>query len=198
MNDCPSRFAHRIRALRCDGFTLIELLTVIALILILVGITIGAFSYANNKARRSRAEGEISALSAAIENYKLDNGEYPHTSETDGLDPQRMFNPAVYQIAGQKLYYTLSGRDQGGALQAGAKSYYEFKTNQTLTDPATNQTILSDPFGKSYGYSTARDAQMSPPRSGTGGYNPTFDLWSTAGQDALDAKTANRVWIKNW
>ena len=36
---------------------------------------------------------------------------------------------------------------------------------------------IQDPFGNSYGYSTVQsgDAQT------TLGYNPTFDLWSTAG-----------------
>ena len=36
-------------------------------------------------------------------------------------------------------------------------------------------TAISDPFGNSYGYSTANQADP------TKGYNPTFDLWSTSG-----------------
>ena len=37
-------------------------------------------------------------------------------------------------------------------------------------------TAIRDPFGNSYGYSTAK-ARTPNHR----GYNPTFDLWSTAG-----------------
>ena len=38
-------------------------------------------------------------------------------------------------------------------------------------------TAIADPFGNSYGYSTANQADPGTAK----GYNPTFDLWSTAG-----------------
>jgi hypothetical protein len=52
-----------------------------------------------------------------------------------------------------------------------------------------NVIALTDPFGNAYGYSTAN--QFNP----NTGFNPTFDLWSTAG-----GTTTNDVpkWIKNW
>ena len=37
-------------------------------------------------------------------------------------------------------------------------------------------TAIQDPFGNSYGYSTAIRQR---PSNTTKGYNPTFDLWST-------------------
>ncbi|PYJ99069.1 MAG: hypothetical protein DME68_04800 [Verrucomicrobia bacterium] len=50
-------------------------------------------------------------------------------------------------------------------------------------------TAIRDPFGNSYGYSTANASGAAF------GYNPTFDLWSTDG-----GTTTNDVagWIKNW
>ena len=50
---------------------------------------------------------------------------------------------------------------------------------------------IQDPFGYSYGYSTANQADPITPN----GYNPTFDLWSTAG-----GTTTSDIpkWIKNW
>jgi len=45
---------------------------------------------------------------------------------------------------------------------------------------------ISDTFGNSYGYSTANQADPAK------GYNPTFDLWSTANS------TDPNQWIKNW
>ena len=46
-------------------------------------------------------------------------------------------------------------------------------------------TGVRDPFGNHYGYSTAN--QVNPSL----GYNPTFDLWSTASGGPAE-------WIKNW
>ena len=56
---------------------------------------------------------------------------------------------------------------------------YAFKPNMLLPDCDREHgsvTAICDPFGNSYGYSTANQADPS-----TKGYNPTFDLWSTAG-----------------
>jgi hypothetical protein len=52
-------------------------------------------------------------------------------------------------------------------------------------------TAIRDPFGNSYGYSTAKAANPS----GAIGFNPTFDLWSIADSAA---GTDHTKWIKNW
>src|SRR2546423_12339476 len=91
------------------GFTLIELLIVISIIIILAGLTIATMGYVQSKARRSRAEAEIAAISAACENYKADTGIYPRTTgETDKLDPASA-TLANYAAASLKLYEFLSG-----------------------------------------------------------------------------------------
>ncbi|HEX8678402.1 MAG TPA: hypothetical protein VF683_00455, partial [Chthoniobacterales bacterium] len=51
-------------------------------------------------------------------------------------------------------------------------------------------TAIRDPFGNPYGYSTAKAANPA----GSVGYNPTFDLWSTGGEDGANPLQ----WIKNW
>src|SRR5947209_17288448 len=68
-----SHFAFRRNA----AFTIIELLVVIALIIVLAGLVFSTIGYVQSKAARSRAETEIAAMSAALENYKSDNGIYP-------------------------------------------------------------------------------------------------------------------------
>src|SRR5947207_15332783 len=69
------------------GFTLIELLIVISIIIILAGLTIATMGYVQDKGKRSRAEAEIAAMSAALESYKADNGVYPSDATyTDQLD----------------------------------------------------------------------------------------------------------------
>ena len=88
-----------------------------------------------------------------------------------------MFNPtaAQYAAASVFLYKELSGDPTGNRVPTG-KSYFSFKPNMLLPkDQAQAVIAIADPFGYSYGYSTAYQANPSK------GYNPTFDLWSTAG-----------------
>lgn len=68
---------------RCTGrpgFTLLELLVVVAIIVILAGLTLGTLGYVNRKGAESRARAEVAALAAAIDSYKLDFGAYPATN----------------------------------------------------------------------------------------------------------------------
>src|SRR5438477_3895514 len=65
-----------------SAFTIIEVLIVMAIILVLAGLTLATSGYVQNKGRRSRAEAEIAAMSAALENYKADNGIYPRGKST--------------------------------------------------------------------------------------------------------------------
>ncbi len=168
------------------AFTIIELLVVISIILVLAGLVLATSSYVHNKGARSRTEAEIAALSAALENYKSDNGVYPIDAT---VNAQTSLDPANYKAPSLNLYKALSGdADADANRTAEAKSYMAFKPNQLApTDQSQAVTFIKDPFGNSYGYSTAGQAGTS----GTG-YNPTFDLWSTAGS----ATAAG--WVKNW
>ncbi|HEY4284455.1 MAG TPA: type II secretion system protein GspG [Chthoniobacterales bacterium] len=172
------------------AFTILELLIVITIIIILAGLTIATMGYVQGKARRSRAEAEIAAISAALENYKADNGIYPKSADTDTLDPTSAVDPTTsgFSKASLYLYEQLSG-DTDADRKTDAKSYMAFKPNQlSPTDQTKNVTAIVDPFGKSYGYSTAKF-------NGGKGYNPTFDLWSTAnGTKSADVPG----WVKNW
>jgi len=190
----PSSFDIRASSLRGEAaFTILELLVVITIIIILAGLTIATMGYVQDKAKRSRAEAEIAAISAALENYKADNGIYPRGADTDSLDARTDSSAGTsYQKASKYLYGELAGdRDFDGAADAGLKSYFSFKPQMLSGTKDTNGNFttisyLQDPFGKSYGYSTAQQADPSK------GYNPTFDLWSTSGGQLTVS------WIKNW
>ena len=174
-----------------SAFTLIELLVVIAIIIVLTGLILSTMGYVQKKGARSRAETEIATMSAACESYKADNGIYPtDASTTEQLNSTTSVNPVNYQSSSLYLYKQLSG-DATGNRQPSGKSYFAFQPNMLLPAPPSTATVIAirDPFGNSYGYSTRMAA------TGSGGYNPTFDLWSTAG-----GTTANDVagWIKNW
>ena len=215
---CVKRLTNRLGACHKRrykaGFTLIELLIVIAIIVVLTGLILTTIGYVQKKGARARAETEIAAMSAAIENYKADNGVYPRgqstsappsgipvytvaTTGTDGLDARVNTDSGqkIYQDACRYLYEQLSGDvNLDLAVDTGRKTYFTFKESMlaVIKDPNGNTIGLShikDPFGNSYGYSTAN--QVAPGN----GYNPTFDLWSTVG-----GATTNDVpqWTKNW
>jgi general secretion pathway protein G len=196
-----NRVRARLSSLRARrAFTLIELIVVVAIILILAGLVLSTFEYAKKKGQRARAETEIAALSAACESYKADNGIYPReASSTDILDARLSGNPSGYQTASLYLYKQLSGDFAANRTPTG-KGYMVFKPNMLLPAPPSTApvTAILDPFGNSYGYSTAQAATPG----GITGYNPTFDLWSTVGLTTnppmTPPDTITTQWIKNW
>ncbi len=115
---------------RLSGFTLIELLVVIAIIAILAGLVLSTAGYVQKKGATSRAEAEIAALSAALESYKADNGDYPTNANTG--------------TNSTSLYGVLS--------PSSGKVYFEF--NKGMTSSAG----ITDPFGSAYQYKTGADA----------------------------------------
>jgi type II secretory pathway pseudopilin PulG len=203
---------------RYNAFTLIELILAVGIIIVLTGLVLSTAGYARIKGARARAGTEINAMSAACENYKSDNGVYPRdptaNTATDRLDARTMVDPvnanaALYTAASLVLYRALSGDRNLDRTVTGAdenynidgtaltppltqlpQSYFAFKPNMLSPSGGNGNVIaLTDPFGNAYGYSTAN--QFNP----NTGFNPTFDLWSTAG-----GTTNNDVakWIKNW
>jgi prepilin-type N-terminal cleavage/methylation domain-containing protein len=204
---CVKRLTNRLGAWHKrrykTAFTLIELLIVIAVIVVLAGLILSTFGYVQKKGARARAETEIAAMSAACESYKADNGIYPANPDTNTLDARTNLDPsaAVYSAASLFLYEQLAGVTSGSrsAIPSG-KTYFTFKANMLLPAPPSTSdiTAIRDPFGNSYGYSTANQADPVTPK----GYNPTFDLWSTAGIAPLPTPTPpatqQNLWIKNW
>jgi type II secretory pathway pseudopilin PulG len=140
-------------------------------------------------------------------------------AKTDGDPRLSATNPssATYPSASLVLYRALSGdRNLDRTISAADESlnidgsalsppltqlpmsYLTFKPNQLSP---TDQTLvpiefIRDPFGNSYGYSTANQVNQN------NGYNPTFDLWSTCGETAPQAgetfQQYQQRWIKNW
>jgi len=114
------------RQSRPGAFTLIELLVVVAVIAILAGITMAALGGVQKRSARSRAQAEVAALAAAIDNYHLDNGVYPPT-DAGGL------------------YGALSPVGSG-------KVYFEPRPTMIRTNGEIRFYI--DPWGADYQYST--------------------------------------------
>lgn len=190
-----------------SAFTILELLIVISIIIVLAGLILATSGYVQKKGARSRAEAEIAALSAALENYKADNGAYPRDTTnqySDKLNPRQDGTTAAsYQNASKFLYGEISGDNENynnkidTAAEQKNKTYFSFKPQMLFGTKDSNGSLVSvsyirDPFGNSYGYSTAYQANPA------NGYNPTFDLWSTGGVVNNANPPDQTQWIKNW
>lgn len=190
-----------------SGFTLIELVAVILIIGVLMALILGASRGIREGNRRRMAESQIMALSSAMESYKADHGTYPRGSsgETDS-DPRTLVDPSP---AGSLfLYKELSGDSDASfsraqpADETANRVYLEFEAMKSFINKNAGGTPgqagyvdgLADPWGNFYGYSTLRAKlieQGNP--SPSAGYNPDFDLWSTA-----NAPTEPQKWVDNW
>jgi general secretion pathway protein G len=185
------------------AFTVLELLIVMSIIIVLAGLILATSGYVEKKGARARTETEIAAISAALESYKADNGIYPtDPNTTEALKPNTNpdgGDPANFVSAGKYFYKAISG-DSNGDPSDGieGKGYLTFRPNLLSPNPPGPDTYIRDPFGYCYGYSTIRATNPS----GSDGYNPTFDLWSTAGETGKKPSETfqeyQRRWIKNW
>ena len=220
--DIHSSFLIRTSSFRAEGaVTIIELLVVIIIILILAGLVLSISSYVQNKGARARAETEIAAMSAALESYKADNGIYPANNATNSLDPTTITDPtsSSYVSASNYLYIQLSGDSDGNPTTTSSsdtRNYLSGSLKQSMLspNPPGANTYFHDPFRNrntssstlvpynSYGYSTSKNPIANPTGYSTaGGYNPTFDLWSTAGTGTSGTPSPSPIqntWIKNW
>ncbi len=93
--------------------------------------------------------------------------------------------------------FNIDGTALSPPLSQLPQSYFTFKPNMlSPAGGAGTLTAIADPFGNSYGYSTANQYNSST------GYNPTFDLWSTSGlttdPPGSPPDTITPQWIKNW
>lgn len=98
----------------------------VAVVAILVGLTLGGLGFVNRKGAASRAQTEVAALSAAIENYKLDLGSYPDSNN---------------------LYAELTAQE--GAVNT-SKVYFE--PVRGMVDASSSVRVLLDPYGQIYNY----------------------------------------------
>ena len=152
-----------------NGFTLIELLTVLVIIMVLVGIIVGASKYAQTKGANTRSQAEIAAIESALESYKNDNGAYPQSTPTLLNAAQNsilLYNALAY---GSKTYMTFKPtemRDGGNTVNITITCGTNAPNTQTYTN-----VMLMDPFGHPYNY-------YNPCSTGGANNQVTFDLWS--------------------
>lgn len=161
------KFSSPVSGLRfpvLHAFTLIELLVVMAIIAILAGLILSTAGFIQKKGATSRAEAEVAALSAALESYKADMGDYPI-----GVNGSATVTTAPN--SGNNFLLT-------NLMPPTGKVYFEF--SKGMTNSSGN---IVDPFGEQYGY-------MYPGNTNRNGTN-FFDLWSRAGTTNTNAWIKN-------
>ena len=92
-----------------SGFTLIEIILVVVIIGILAGIGLPKLGGKSDQAKIAQAQGNISMLEVAIQEYEILNGDYPTT--LDGLLDESKGGPFLakkrfHPIHGANLMFT--------------------------------------------------------------------------------------------
>ncbi|MBK8856696.1 MAG: prepilin-type N-terminal cleavage/methylation domain-containing protein [Opitutaceae bacterium] len=119
------------------GFTLVELLAVLVIIGLLVGLVLGIGRYAINSGKTSRATAELAVLSAALETYRQQQGDFPRTAD------------------GALLLQALLGRRDPLNRNINSRSLIDLARFTTVNgrDPRQDPGAqLADPWGQPYVY----------------------------------------------
>ena len=156
------------------GFTLVEILIVMTIILILAGLVIVSFSFVKTKQKNNQAEIQIKLLEKAIEDYRLDNSDYPGDADAGGSTGTGESNMLF-----RALYYDgfVAGND--GSASIYLSELDPDNDNQKWIDGTGASATITDPWGEEYRY-----------RRGSSASNPDFDLWST-GPDGPEGTNGN-------
>ena len=152
------------------GFTLIELLMVIAVIMVLAGITFGISRGVQNAQARALAKAELAVIAQALEGFKLRYGDYPWVSG----DPTSKANA-------EKLLLALTGfailerNNTSGDVRlveidsGGARKSFLDPTKVALSQDFNNPTnaadldgvYFTDPWGNPYSYVYAKSSNST-------------------------------------
>lgn len=107
--------------------------------LVIAGIsTVEKAETMNNAQQIALTKAEVSALEAALESFKADNGDYPHSDKYSNVG-----------LASNSLYGVLSNNN--------GKAHFDFPQKMT------NASGIVDPFGKVYGYAYPGSAKRGGP-----------------------------------
>jgi len=176
---------HSIAFRNTSAFSLIELIAVIAIIISLVGISVGVFRYSKVRSIESRVRAEIKMLELALDSYKVDHGEYPQATSNPHGNLVNATNNAV------TLYKALSGNAAGTDLVPDStnKAYFtsfKFGKSGNLATNGSGEYFIIDSMDAPYHYLSGS--------SGSQSNKVTFDLWSL-GVDQTDGTADD---IANW
>ena len=147
-----------------SGFSLIELLVVVAIMVILAGITIGVMGRVNKKRDIDQTRTRLQMIRLKLEDYAAEhNGIYP-----------------VGQDATSSIVYKALSGDFTGQGQNPTEPVYwpalNDDRNPALVGVLQGNRVILDAFGISYRYRAALDQNGEPVQNVKN--DGDFDLWS--------------------
>ena len=165
LSDIPrSEYFARKRSTR-SGFTLIELLMVIAVIMVLAGITFGIARGVQNAQARAQAKAELATISMALETYKSKFGDYPWVGCGDVSKESDRKNSSHGLMKTLVGWQAVDGTQDGGTNSNGQVFNHgesvldvsklslslDWPTSATEASPSQG-TYFTDPWGNAYVY----------------------------------------------
>lgn len=154
------------RSRRKEAFTLIELLMVIAVILLLAGITVGITRGVQNAQAGATVRAELAVIAQALETYKSKHGDYPWVNTSS------VKNDTQIEKSSHGLMKTLVGWQSVTGTQVGEKDEatnlifkkqkstldvsklslsQEWPSSRTEASPSSSVYFV-DPWGRPYVY----------------------------------------------
>jgi len=162
------------------GFSLIELLVVVAIIVILGGIVIGALANVKEGQAKKITQVNLQNISQHVEAYKTDNGAYP-VGET---------------LITTELYKALSGDISGKGEEPTETIYWKelLKPNSEIVGIRGGERMILDGYAQSFRYRSALDIDGRP--NDLVKNDGAFDVWSIGpdhepADENIDSKTDN-------
>lgn len=143
---------------RRGGFTLVELLTVVTIIVILAGLTVGGLSFYNRRVAEDKTRMQIKLLANALETYRFETGAYPQANNPEGINQTRI------------LWERLFGDGEKNDTTVYLSELDPASTRQGWLEKSGNVYRILDGFGTEFRYRRLSDAAEMR--------NPDFDLWS--------------------
>jgi prepilin-type N-terminal cleavage/methylation domain-containing protein len=141
-------------SLRQQGFTLIELLMVIAVIMILAGITFSISRGVQNAQARANAKAELAIISQSLEQYKSVNGDYPWVNSNPEEFAKALMGWKEFDQSGSTVVY----KDKVNVPSRGPRAFIDpekLSYSGTLpidSDEMPTNLKFTDPWGNEYVY----------------------------------------------
>lgn len=146
---------------RKSGFTLVEILTVVTIIVVLMGMTIGIGRWAMLNSRIQKCTVQVKLFENNLQEYEADNGEFPPGNGSDRSSVS--LYQALYENGIQndrKVYMP--------ELDPDASDQFKRKIDDGL---------IMDPFKHKKAFFYLRGVNENGEQNGEA-FNPDFDLWS--------------------
>ena len=136
---------------------------VIAVILILAGITFGVSRSVQNAQARDKAKAELAIISQSLEQYKSVNGDYPWVTEINELDRAKEFAEALmgwkeFAQSGTSAGSGITYEDKVDVPSSGPRAFIDPKKLSysgilpTESNEKPADLYFTDPWGNEYIY----------------------------------------------